>query len=60
MHSNFFTDDAYHDTWTNLGGTRDVMVIIVGDGHSDPRSNQDVNTLGKGINPTILYLDWAL
>ena len=36
-----------------------VMVIIVGNGHSDTSSNphcisHSTNTLGKGINPIIL------
>ena len=45
-----------------LGGIRDIMVTIVGNGHGDMSSNpgQDccishiTNTLGKGMNPTIL------
>ena len=43
-------------------GARDVMVIVVGNGHGDMSSNQDetdcishsTNTLGKGMNPIIL------
>ena len=44
------------------GGARGVMVIIVGNGHSDTSSNpgrviafsHSTNTLGKGMNPIIL------
>ena len=44
------------------GGARGVMVIVVGIGHGDTSSNLDqidcishsTNTLGKGMNPTIL------
>ena len=44
------------------GGTRGVMVIVVGNGHGDTSSNLDradcishsTNTLGKGMNPVIL------
>ena len=43
-----------------LGGARGVMVIVVGNGHSDTSSNPGrdwlhfTNTLGKGMNPIIL------
>ena len=45
-----------------MGGVRGVMIIIVGNGHSDTSSNLDetdrishsTNTLGKGMNPIIL------
>ena len=32
------------------------MALVVGDGHSDTRSNpsHSTNTLGKGMNPIIL------
>ena len=43
------------------GGTRGVVVIVVGNGHGDTSSNpewdcisQSTNTLGKGMNPITL------
>ena len=43
------------------GGARDVIVIVVGNGHDDTTSNpgrdcitHSTNTLGKGMNPIIL------
>ena len=46
----------------SYGGVRDVMVIVVGNGHGDTSSNLDetdcishsTNTLGKGMNLIIL------
>ncbi len=43
-----------------FGGARDVMVIVVGNGHGDKSSNPGRDllhrtyTLGKGMNPIIL------
>ena len=45
-----------------LGGACGVMVIVIGNGHGDTRSNLDetdcishsTNTLGKGMNPIVL------
>ena len=34
-------------------GARDVMVIVVGNGHGDT-SSHSTNALGKGMNPIIL------
>ena len=47
---------------TLLGGTRGVMVIVLGNGHGDTSQildkanciSHNTNTLGKGMNPIIL------
>ena len=54
--------DLYDHHQINLGGARDVMIIVVGNGHGDTSSNLEetdcishsTNTLGKGMNPIIL------
>ena len=38
----------------SFGGAHGVMVIFVGNRHSDMSSNPSTNTLGKGMNPIIL------